>query len=188
MDTELFERVYETIVNKESTFDGVYYTCVKTTKIVCRPSCRARTPKRENIQLARSVDEAIRNGFRPCKRCKPEQSGPLGPDAVLAAQVDTLIRERLDRRLTLRDLSMRLAISPFHLQRTYKRVKGHSPADELQRIKVEKAKKLLKNEAATIADIGSAVGFRSPSHFTVWFRQATGITASEYRDKNKVAP
>ncbi|AFC31421.1 AdaA [Paenibacillus mucilaginosus 3016] len=97
MEPELFDRIYETIANKEDTYDGVYYTGVLTTRIVCRPSCRARTPKKENIRLYPSVEAAIQAGFRPCKRCKPEAPGPHGPDRALAAQVDALIATRLWR-------------------------------------------------------------------------------------------
>lgn len=49
MDQALFEQVYDSVVKRESTYDGVYYTAVLTTHIVCRPSCRARTPKAGNV-------------------------------------------------------------------------------------------------------------------------------------------
>lgn len=88
MDAELFNKVYDSIVKRESTYDGIYYTGVKTTRIVCRPSCRARTPKQENITLYPSLKAAVREGFRPCKRCKPDTPGALNPDAMLAAQTD----------------------------------------------------------------------------------------------------
>ncbi|WP_231571524.1 Ada metal-binding domain-containing protein [Gordoniibacillus kamchatkensis] len=111
MDTELFEKVYDSIVKKESTYDGIYYTGVKTTRIVCRPSCRAKTPKPENITLYSSVRAAIRDGFRPCKRCKPETPGALGPDAMLAAQTDAVIAAGYGERVTLQTIAQQLAIS-----------------------------------------------------------------------------
>ncbi|WJH35585.1 hypothetical protein N6H14_06160 [Paenibacillus sp. CC-CFT747] len=101
MDAELFNRVYETVARKESTYDGIYYTGVRTTGIVCRPSCRAKTPKPENVTFFPSVKAAVREGFRPCKRCRPETPGSHGPDAALAAEVDRLLMERLGRPLTL---------------------------------------------------------------------------------------
>jgi AraC family transcriptional regulator of adaptative response / methylphosphotriester-DNA alkyltransferase methyltransferase len=154
---------------------------VKTTKIVCRPSCRARTPKPENIKLYRSVAAAVRDGFRPCKRCKPETPGPHGPDAALAAQVDALIAEQYGERLTLRALANELAVSPFHLQRTYKRVTGRSPINRLHEMRLAEACRLLSAGAAA-ADTARAVGFRSSSHFAVWFRAETGMSPVEYRD------
>ncbi len=184
MNPELFDRIYESIAKKESTYDGVFYTGVLTTKIVCRPSCRARTPKRENIKLYDSFEGAIRAGFRPCKRCRPEEPGPHGPDAALAAKVDALIGEHLSERVTLKSLAAALAISPYHLQRTYKRLVGHSPAVQLQRARIEAAQQMLADGKNSISEIGSAVGFRSPSHFAVWFRSETGLTPSEYRESN----
>lgn len=185
VEQEVFERVYDTIVKKESTYDGIYYTGVKTTKIVCRPSCRARTPKRENIKLYRSVNAALRDGFRPCKRCKPETPGTLGPDAALAAQIDALIEERYGDRLTLRVLATELAVSPFHMQRTYKRVTGRSPMDRLHETRLAEARRLLSSGNRAAADVARAVGFRSASHFAVWFRAETGMSPVEYRERAK---
>lgn len=185
MNSELFDRIYDSIAKKESTYDGKYYTGVLTTKIVCRPSCRARTPKRENIKLYRSVNEAILAGFRPCKRCKPESPGPNGPDAALSAQVDALIEERLGEPVTLKTLAAELSISPYHLQRTYKRTIGHSPADQLQKARMYAAQKMLQEADKSIADIGAAIGFRSASHFTAWFRQGIEMTPTEYRERHQ---
>ncbi|MCZ8521931.1 MULTISPECIES: bifunctional transcriptional activator/DNA repair enzyme AdaA [Paenibacillus] len=182
MDPELFDRIYESIASKESTYDGVYYTGVLTTRIVCRPSCRARTPKRENIRLYPSVEEAVAAGFRPCKRCKPESPGSHGPDAALAAEVDALIEAGFGGPITLKTLAARLAVSPYHLQRTYKRVTGRSPAERLQMARVQAARHMLEHTESSMTEIGAAVGFRSPSHFAVWFRQQTGFSPTAFRE------
>jgi AraC family transcriptional regulator of adaptative response / methylphosphotriester-DNA alkyltransferase methyltransferase len=182
MDAELFEKVYASIVRKETTYDGVYYTGVKTTRIVCRPSCRSRTPKRENIVLYPSVMAAVRDGFRPCKRCKPETPGPLGPDAVLAAQTDAVIAACYGERLTLRTIADRLAVSPYHLQRTYKRVTGQSPMERLHETRLAAARRLLGESELPVLEVAKAVGFRSASHFAVWFRGKTEASPAEYRD------
>jgi AraC family transcriptional regulator of adaptative response / methylphosphotriester-DNA alkyltransferase methyltransferase len=182
VEQELFERVYASIVNKEATYDGIYYTGVKTTRIVCRPSCRARTPKRENITLYPSVRAAVRDGFRPCKRCRPDAPGPHGPDATLAAQTDALLAARYSERLTLQLLAKELAISPYHLQRTYKRVTGVSPLERLHDIRLAAARRMLRDGAAAVAEVARAVGFRSASHFAVWFRAETGASPVEYRE------
>lgn len=74
MDQALFEQVYDSVVKRESTYDGVYYTAVLTTHIVCRPSCRARTPKAGNVVFYGSLQEATRAGFRPCKDAAPRKA------------------------------------------------------------------------------------------------------------------
>lgn len=78
MDPQLFERIYETVVRREPTYDGIYYTAVLTTHIVCRPSCRARTPKAANVVFYGSLQEAISAGFRPCKDAVPRKAAPSG--------------------------------------------------------------------------------------------------------------
>ncbi|MEK3718816.1 Ada metal-binding domain-containing protein [Paenibacillus sp. FSL R7-0333] len=184
MDPQLFERIYETVVRREPTYDGIYYTAVLTTHIVCRPSCRARTPKAANVVFYGSLQEAISAGFRPCKRCRPEEGGTLRPDAVLAAQADAIMDGRFGSKLTLKSMAEELKVSPFHLQRTYKRVTGQSPAARLDALRTEEARRLLTETAAVMAEVGGAVGFRTPSHFAAWFVKKTGLSPTEYHSKH----
>ena len=62
---------YNFIGNRDTVYDGVFYTAVKTTKIFCLPSCRARKPLQKNVIFYDTKNEAIKNGFRACKICKP---------------------------------------------------------------------------------------------------------------------
>ncbi|GGF66353.1 AraC family transcriptional regulator [Paenibacillus albidus] len=181
MNPLMFDEVYQSVVRRDPTYDGVYYTGVRTTRIVCRPSCRARTPKASNVTFYTSLEEAVHAGFRPCKRCRPDAGGRLGPDAVLAAQADTMLEARFAERLTLQSLAEPLGVSPFHLQRTYKRITGQSPAARLDQIRLNKARELLKDSGLTVADIGKAVGLRGPSHFAAWFQRKAGLAPTEYR-------
>ncbi|AWB44599.1 AraC family transcriptional regulator [Paenibacillus sp. CAA11] len=182
MDQKQFDQIYSTVMKKDSTYDGIYYTCVKTTKIFCRPSCRARTPYPQNVIFMTSVEDAVKAGFRPCKRCRPEVPGRGGPDEQLANKVDELLQERLDRSVTLRVLASELSVSPYHLMRVYKRVRGYSPADHLRELRLEQTKCLLRSGANSIAEIGRSVGYTSAAHFSAWFKQACAVTPAEYRD------
>lgn len=185
MDQTLFERVYDSVVRRDPAYDGVYYTAVLTTHIVCRPSCRARTPKASNVKFYGSLQEAVQAGFRPCKRCRPEEGGVLRPDAVLAAEADAVMKEKFRAKLTLQSLAEQLKVSPFHLQRTYKRVTGYSPAVKLDQLRTESACQLLTNTDTAVADIARAVGFRGPSHFAIWFARKIGLPPTEYRSQFK---
>ncbi|MEC0171121.1 Ada metal-binding domain-containing protein [Paenibacillus graminis] len=185
MEQALFERVYESVVRREPTYDGVYYTAVLTTHIVCRPSCRARTPKPGNVIFYESLEQAVAAGFRPCKRCRPEEGGVLRPDAVLAAEADQLMEAKFGQKVTLEMLARWLRVSPFHLQRTYKRVTGRSPAGRLDQLRIEKACALLTDTELAVAEVGQAVSFRGPPHFTAWFTRKTGLPPTEYRAQFK---
>ncbi|WP_372630286.1 bifunctional transcriptional activator/DNA repair enzyme AdaA [Cohnella sp.] len=185
MERQLFDRVYEAVVNRETTYEGIYYTAVRSTKIVCRPTCRAKTPLAVNVTFYPSLEAAVRAGYRPCKRCKPEENGPLRPDAVLAEQTDAIIGQRYREKLTLQVLADSLAISPYHLQRVYKQVRGYSPQEKTERVRLEQAKKLLRDSSASVADIGESVGYASPPHFTAWFCKRTGVLPTEYRSGHR---
>ncbi|HZG77765.1 MAG TPA: Ada metal-binding domain-containing protein [Paenibacillus sp.] len=185
MERELFDRIYGTVARRESTYDGVYYTGVRTTKIVCRPSCRAKTPKPENVTFYPSLQAAIEAGFRPCKRCRPEANGRLSPDAAMAAQADAILAGRYADKVTLASLAGELAISPYHLQRTYKRVRGVSPASTLERLRREEAERRLARSDEPISDIAARVGFRTASHFAVWFARVAGMTPTAYRNERR---
>lgn len=78
MDPQLFERIYDTVVRREPTYDGIYYTAVKTTHIVCRPSCRARTPKAANVVFYGSCRRLFRQASVPVKDAVPKKAAPSG--------------------------------------------------------------------------------------------------------------
>jgi len=175
------EALWKAIVNCETTFDGKYYYGVITTGIFCRPSCRSRTPNIRNVRIFRSVDEAIFSGFRPCKRCLPDQ-GPLGPDAELVEDVKKMIHTRYYEKLTLAQLSGEVTISPYHLHRIFKRYTGMTPAEYLLQFRIKAAKQALKDhQHNTITEIALAIGFNSLSHFSSVFQKMTGQTPSEFR-------
>ncbi len=65
------ENCWDAAVRNDVSFENVFYLCVKTTGIYCKPTCRARMPKRENVVFVETPEEAVASGFRACKRCKP---------------------------------------------------------------------------------------------------------------------
>lgn len=62
---------YSFIGNKNTQYDGIFFTAVKTTGIYCLPSCSAKKPNKENVVFYNAKEEAIENGYRACKICKP---------------------------------------------------------------------------------------------------------------------
>lgn len=180
-DPELIERIYATVARQEGTYDGLYYTGVHTTGIFCRPSCRARTPKPENVSFYTSIRDALDAGFRPCKRCKPEEPGPEGPEEVLVLAAKKAIEARLPLSYTLADLAASLHISPFYLQRVFKRRTGMSPGEYTTARKLEQAKTLLIRTNMTVSGIAQSTGFSSAAYFSSVFTKQTGYSPSEFR-------
>lgn len=62
---------YQALIEKDQTYDGIFFAGIKTTGIFCHPSCRARKPKFENVDFYPTAEEALLAGFRPCKICQP---------------------------------------------------------------------------------------------------------------------
>ncbi|WP_438444958.1 bifunctional transcriptional activator/DNA repair enzyme AdaA [Gorillibacterium sp. sgz5001074] len=181
-DPELVEHIYASVSRKETVYDGIYYTGVHTTGIFCRPSCRARTPLRRNVSFYPSAQAALEAGFRPCKRCRPETPGPDNPDAALVKAVREAIRRRLPGSVTLATLAAELHLSPYYLQRVFKRTAGVSPAEYALELRVEEAKRLLTGRPdLSAADIARMTGFSSPAYFSTAFLKAAGVTPTEYR-------
>lgn len=60
----------QAMLSKDKSFDGLFYIAVKTTGIFCKPSCSAN-PKPENVLFYQKKEDALKNGYRACKKCKP---------------------------------------------------------------------------------------------------------------------
>jgi len=77
-----FEEKYAAIGTQDTRFEGLFITAVKTTGIFCRPSCRARKPRPENVVFYQTTQEALQHGYRPCKVCKPMTALDETPDDI----------------------------------------------------------------------------------------------------------
>ncbi|MFT9494790.1 Ada metal-binding domain-containing protein [Anaerosolibacter sp.] len=71
------EEKWNAVMNNNEHYDGLFFYAVKTTKIFCRPSCKAKVPLRKNTLFFSSADEALKEGFRPCKMCRPDINNPV---------------------------------------------------------------------------------------------------------------
>ncbi len=76
------ETMYQALLNKDSNFEGIFITGVKTTGIFCRPTCTARKPKSENVEFFPTARDALLNGYRPCKICTPLGKQGTLPDGL----------------------------------------------------------------------------------------------------------
>ncbi len=74
------DEMYNALLRRDASYEGIFYTCVKTTGIFCRSVCSARKPKRENVIFVRTVEEAFARGYRPCKVCRPLEAAGQLPD------------------------------------------------------------------------------------------------------------
>lgn len=177
---ELTDELWQAIIENDEGYDGKFFYGVQTTGIFCRPSCVSRQPNREHVKLFRTSAEAAQAGFRPCKRCEPTEAKPPNESWVEAAAY--WLETHYAEQLTLELLAEAMHRSPYDLQRTFKRIKGVSPAAYLLNIRMNRAKRLLAGSDRSVADVGGAVGIRNAAYFTAIFHKHTGMTPTEYRN------
>jgi AraC family transcriptional regulator, regulatory protein of adaptative response / methylated-DNA-[protein]-cysteine methyltransferase len=167
------------VVARDAQADSKFFYSVKTTGVYCRPSCAARPARPENVIFHRTRADAERAGFRPCKRCKPEQP-PLAERQ--AAQVAELCRfiEGADPVPSLEQLATRAGLSVFHLHRMFKTATGVTPkayaaAHRMRRVRMELVK------AGTVTEAIYGAGFGSNGRFYEKAKQLLGMTPTKYR-------
>ncbi|MFL0554169.1 bifunctional transcriptional activator/DNA repair enzyme AdaA [Paenibacillus barengoltzii] len=175
------EAQWQAILANDASQDGHFFYAVVTTRIFCRPSCKSRPPKRENVLVFATAEQARAAHFRPCKRCKPE--GLRLPDQEWVEQIADYIDRHYPNKLTLEMLAEECHGSPYHLQRTFKRVMQMTPTEYLVRRRIDEAKRALaeRESQRTVAEIAREVGIGSAAYLITLSKKMTGITPNEYR-------
>ena len=115
------EIMYKAAVEKDVSFEGIFYTAVKTTGIFCRPTCTARKPKKENVEFFKTSKEAILKGYRPCKICNPLEKLNETPSDI--KQLLTKLNEHPSKRIKDFDL-VQNGIEPNKVRRWF--IKNHT--------------------------------------------------------------
>lgn len=175
--------MWDAVVQCNEEFDGLFIYAVKSTGICCRPSCKSRTPLKANISFYDSISSAMENGYRPCKRCRPELIQSNEEEIISSAKL--VLEQEYRRTISLDQLALKVGVSKFHLQRLFKKCTGISPLEYVTNLRISEAIEKLQTEDS-ITDIAYQLGFKSSSHFSSVFRNQTGYTPSEYRKGAKI--
>ena len=183
-DEELLkEEQWQAILRNDASYNDKFLYAVKTTGIFCRPSCKSKAPKRENVQIFQNAEQALQAEFRPCKRCKP--TGERLPDKEWVAVMTQYIDNNFSEPITLETLADMCHGSPYHLHRTFKKVLGITPMDYIQRKRIAKASEYLLNTERMVTDIALSVGLPNTPYFITLFKKKTGYTPTQFRQLNK---
>ncbi len=165
---------------KDAKADGTFVFAVRTTGVYCRPSCPSRPARRENVEFHLTGAEARAAGFRPCKRCKPDESSLREQHARLVAEACRLI-ETATRAPTLETLARQAGMSPFHFHRVFKAVTGLTPQAYARARRGARIRKALDRNSTVTRAIYDA-GFSSSSRFYEATRSVLGMMPSTFRD------
>jgi AraC family transcriptional regulator, regulatory protein of adaptative response / methylated-DNA-[protein]-cysteine methyltransferase len=166
------------IAERDPAADGSFVFGVRTTGVYCRPSCRSRPAKAQNIRFFLSPTEAEQAGFRACKRCNPRKALNRAADAMqsLARYID----QHADDALPLEHLAKQAHLSPAHLQRKFKAALGVSPKAYQDAARLKRLKQGLKAGQRVLDSIADA-GFQSTSRVYGEATRSLGMTPASYR-------
>lgn len=167
------------IAARDARADGQFFYAVRTTGVFCRPSCASRLPRRENVEFFADADRARAAGYRECKRCRP---GGLPRELEIVRRACVALDADPQERLTLAQLGEAVHLSPFHLQRLFKRVLGVSP----RQYQAARRGAVLRDALAQGADVTRAsadAGFNSSSRLYESVAGELGMAPSAFRRK-----
>lgn len=159
--------------------DGAFVTAVRTTGIYCRPSCPAKRAKRENVTFYATCAEAQAAGFRPCKRCRPNEASRDASQTRAVALACRLIEEA-ETVPSLEDLADAARMSPFHFHRTFKRVTGVTPRAYAGAHRASRLAEGLR-AARTVTQAAYDAGYNASSRFYADAPERLGMSPSAYR-------
>ena len=166
------------VMARDTASDGQFVYSVKSTGVYCRPSCAARLANPANVRFHLTPAAAQAEGFRACKRCKPD----LGCEAPHAAKVAEAARRiaASEETPSLTSLAKRAGLSPHHFHRVFKAITGLTPKDYAAAYRGNKVRAELRKSASVTEAIYDA-GYNSGSRFYEKSNSLLGMTPTRYR-------
>jgi AraC family transcriptional regulator, regulatory protein of adaptative response / methylated-DNA-[protein]-cysteine methyltransferase len=172
--------MYQALINRDTTFEGVFWVAVKSTGIFCRPTCHSKKPKAENVEFFATTGEALYAGYRPCLRCRPLDKQKQPPELVLK------LSQEIDKAPAGRITNVHLramGIDPSTARRQFKRYYGMTfQAYHRARRMGLALHEIRQGESVIGAQIDQ--GFESASGFWEAFKQVFGIPPSQAAEAN----
>ena len=167
--------LYDALVRRDAAFEGLFFACVRTTGIFCRPTCTARKPRPENVEYVATPQEALLAGYRPCRVCHP-----LDLPADAPAWLDDLVTDvRHADAPPIRERQLRdRGLDPDHVRRQFKRHYGMSLSAFQRAVRLSAAMRQIRDGTPP----GSAAldaGYNSESGFRDAFTRVFGLPPSD---------
>lgn len=177
-----FAKRYEILVSREEKSDALFFYAVKTTGIFCKPGCSSRLPREENVLFFDSSEEAMQEGFRPCKRCHPLSDSDNGLSGLIVSICRTI--EQAEEEPTLKELSDKTGYSETYLQKVFRRTTGITPREYASALKARRFRKGLESGESVTSSLYNA-GYGSSSRVYENLNDITAMTPTQYADHGK---
>ena len=174
-DTERWAAVQR----RDAGADGAFFYSVRTTGVYCRPSCASRLARRENVRFHASCEEAESAGFRPCKRCRPNEAALAVRRAAAVAKACRLI-EAAEEMPNLAALAASAGMSRFHFHRVFRTVTGLTPKAYAAAQRARRVREALP-QSATVTEAIYGAGFNSSGRFYAESGRVLGMTPTRFR-------
>ena len=172
--------MYRALLNRDTSFEGVFYVGVKTTGIFCRPTCPARKPRPENVEYFATPRDALYGGYRPCSRCSPLDREKRLPELV--RRLRDVVEQSPTGKLSSAELRA-LGIDPSTARRQFQRYYGMTFHAYHRARRMGLALGEVRNgEAVIMAQLNN--GFESASGFWEAFKRVFGVPPSRAEQIN----
>src|SRR6266566_1261348 len=167
------------VAARDSQADGAFYYSVKTTGVYCRPSCPARLARPEHVKFHATCADAEKAGFRPCKRCKPNQPALAEQHAAIVAEACRLIADS-EEVPDLEALAGHAGMSRYHFHRVFKAITGLTPHDYVVAKRTQRVRNAL-GISDTVTEAIYDAGYNSSGRFYETTNEVLGMTPSHFR-------
>jgi AraC family transcriptional regulator of adaptative response/methylated-DNA-[protein]-cysteine methyltransferase len=174
-------RYWQAVMARDGRADGMFFFAVRSTSIYCRPSCPARRPLKTNTLFFQTRQEAEREGYRPCRRCKPNEI-PAG--AVIVQRAAQALENEIDEPGNVNTLARKLGVRTEALRRAFRQQTGLNPKELAAALRLKRFKKLLR-DGSSIADALYATGYGSASRVYERSDAQLGMTPATYQKGGK---
>jgi len=170
---------WQAVERRDRAADGTFYYSVLTTGVYCRPSCASRRARRENVAFHATCAAAAAAGFRPCKRCRPNEAPLAERQASAVAKACRLIEEA-DEMPNLDALAKAAGMSRFYFHRIFKAATGVTPKAYADAHRAERVRDELA-QSATVTEAIYGAGFNSSGRFYAASTDLLGMTPTAFR-------
>ncbi len=177
MNTE--DRRWAQVEQRDASANGQFVYSVASTGVYCRPSCAARLALRRNVRFHDTCADAERAGFRPCKRCRPNEASMEERHAETVRAVCRAI-ERAEAAPDLAELAAAAGLSRFHFLRVFKKVTGVTPRQYAEKHRAERVRSELR-AGGSVTNALYEAGFNSSSRFYEKAPEMLGMTPGQFR-------